>query len=350
MSTGPEMQNPSQVGVHRHDAVFYGSDSELVATAVEHLREGAGRNEHLILACTGEHTDRILQEVGDEHEVLVLEHHRTYRSAGSAIEAHTHATQRAVGLGATGLCMVGELPVGASHFPHTWPTWSRYEAVINHIFAALPFSALCAYDTRSTDPSLLSAVRQTHPHTRRGLTRRPSPEYTDPEDLLSRWSDPSHLPIEAMPPLLEVQEIRSLEDARGALARAAAALARLDTVLHPDVAHLPPADPTLVETDEYLATVHELLANALIHGAGAVILKLWVDHDHVVTTVTDQGAGFDDPFRGYSTASTPHRLEARQRPHHGLWCARQGCDELTFRRDSEGFTVRARADLDVRSV
>lgn len=331
-----------------HDAVLYASESHLVGTAVRYLREGAARGEHLIVATTPEHTRLILREVDEPAGISVLENSDTYLSAGVAMEFYLQATRHAVASGAAGLRVVGELPPGTDQYPRTWPGWSRYEAVVNHLFAALPFRALCAYDTARTGPRLLSAVRATHPHTWQHAVRRVNPDYRSPADLLSRWSDPPVLPVECSPPLLEIADITDPRDARHTRARVSEVLTRLDTALRPDARHLPPADPTLVEAGEYLLAVDEVLANALVHGGPPVALRLWVRHSEVVTTVTDPGNGFDDAFIGYATRPAPAtggRAPGRQM---GLWLARQMCDELSFRHDEEGFTVRLRAELDVR--
>ena len=326
--------------------VLYSSESHLVGTAVRHLREGAARGEHLIVAATPEHTRLILREVDEPAGISVLENRDTYLSPGVAMEFYLQATRHAVASGGVGLRVVGELPAGTEQHPRTWPAWSRYEAVVNHLFAALPFRALCAYDLRKTGPSLLSAVRATHPHTRQHAARLANPAYRSPADLLVRWSDPPVLPVERSGPLLEITDISDAQDARQTRARVGEMLTRLDTALRPHARQLPPADPTLVEADEYLLAVDEILANALIHGGPPVALRLWVRHNEVVTTVTDPGSGFDDAFIGYATR--PGTREQAPRRKMGLWLARQMCDELSFRHDEDGFTVRLRAELDVR--
>lgn len=142
--------------------------------------------------------------------------------------------------------------------------------------------------------------------------RRVNPDYRSPADLLSRWSDPPVLPVECSAPTAAGHE-------------------------H----HGPSAG------DEYLLAVDEVLANALVHGGPPVALRLWVRHSEVVTTVTDPGGGFADAFIGYATRSASVTDGRAPRRQMGLWLARQMCDELSFRHDEEGFTVRLRAELDV---
>jgi anti-sigma regulatory factor (Ser/Thr protein kinase) len=43
---------------------------------------------------------------------------------------------------------------------------------------------------------------------------------------------------------------------------------------------------------DLILAVHELAANAVRHGGGGGLLRMWVSYDHVVCEVTDQGDGF----------------------------------------------------------
>jgi anti-sigma regulatory factor (Ser/Thr protein kinase) len=330
----------------RHDAVMFDSDDAFVAAAAAHLREGARLGEELVVACTTERAHQLLESVDDPSEVTVLGNGDTYPTPCGAMESYVVATQRAIAHGSTGLRVVGELPVGTDDHPHTWPGWSRYEALVNDIFLTLPFNALCAYDARKADDSLLSAVTETHTHLWRDGVRHVNGYYRDPADCLARWSDPPVLPLERSAPLLEVRDIRDAAGVRAARRRVGDLLSRHDTALVSHADHLPPADPSLVEASEYLLGVDEVLVNALVHGRGPTTLRLWAMHDRVVTTVTDPGPGFHDPYRGYTTR--PVGASKDTPPRLGLWLARQMSDELTFRHDDEGFTVRLRADLDVR--
>ena len=330
----------------RHDAVMFDSDAAFVAAAAAHLREGALLGEELVVACTTERAAMLLDALDHPSAVTVLGNGDTYPTPCGAMESYAVATQHALANGATGLRVVGELPVGTDDHPHTWPGWSRYDALVNAILAPLPFNALCAYDARSADESLLAAVRETHTHLWHDGVREANRDYRDPADCLDRWSDPPVLPLELSPPLLEVRDIGDAASVSAARRRVGDLLSRHDTALVAHADHLPPADPSLVAASEYLLGVDEVLVNALVHGGGPATLRMWAQHDRVVTTVTDPGAGFDDPYRGYTTR--PVGAPESTPPQLGLWLARQMCDDLGVRHDHEGFTVRLRADLDVR--
>jgi anti-sigma regulatory factor (Ser/Thr protein kinase) len=331
-----------------HDALIHASDDEFVEVSAQFLHEGAARGEALLVACSDERATLLLQALDDPDSVTVAGNSATYLSPFAALESYVVATRRAVADGATGLRVVGELPPASQDHPHTWPGWARYEALVNHVLTALPFHSLCCYDARQTDPSLLWMAMQTHSHTWDGGVRHANPNYVDPAEYLRRRSDPPVLPIEEAPPLLEVTGIDDPVEARTARARLGDLLVLHDTALLEHATDLSPADPSHVEASEYLLGIDEVLANALTHGAPPVTLRVWGDHDRVVTTVTDSGDGFHDAYAGYSPASADPFDGAPERPRLGLWLARQMCDELSFRHDLEGFTVRLRADLDVR--
>ncbi|HET9500678.1 MAG TPA: sensor histidine kinase, partial [Marmoricola sp.] len=298
IQTGPGPRHDS----FAHEAVLFGSDDELVDTAARHLLGGAEAGEHLVVACTTPANQGILAALADGPQVSVLAAD-TYGNPGAVAQRYRDLVRVVVESGANGLRVAGQLPAGTNAAPHTWPGWSRHEAVINHALAPLPFNALCAYDVRDTDPALLGAVRRTHRHLWQDGERHDNPDYLQPDACLRTWADPAVLPVESRPPLLVIQQIRDAWAARAARNRVGEVLAGLDTALVPYAGELPPVDPALVETEEYLLGVDEVLTNAISHGTGPVTLRLWVDHDQVVTTITDAGPGFDDPFIGYTMQS-----------------------------------------------
>src|SRR5687767_7210514 len=61
-----------------HDAVLYASDGEFVDAAGRHLREGAERGEKLVLACTGERAELLLDSVDGLPAVTQLGNDDTY--------------------------------------------------------------------------------------------------------------------------------------------------------------------------------------------------------------------------------------------------------------------------------
>ena len=58
--------------------------------------------------------------------------------------------------------------------------WTRYEALVNLVFASSPASLLCAYDTRTIAPEVARQARLTHPHTIGPQGVESSSDYGDP--------------------------------------------------------------------------------------------------------------------------------------------------------------------------
>jgi anti-sigma regulatory factor (Ser/Thr protein kinase) len=79
-----------------------------------------------------------------------------------------------------------------------------------------------------------------------------------------------------------------------------------------------------------------MTTNALRHGRPPVDLRLWADADRLVCTVTDRGAGLQDPFIGYG----PAHGDDLSLGGMGLWLARQLCDHVDITRTGDGVRVR----------
>jgi anti-sigma regulatory factor (Ser/Thr protein kinase) len=78
----------------------------------------------------------------------------------------------------------------------------------------------------------------------------------------------------------------------------------------------------------------EIITNAICHGAGRRVLRLWILDGAVTCEVADEGGGPGDPLVGYR----PPDLAASG--GRGLWLARQVCDGLAIDTDGTGTRVR----------
>src|SRR3712207_9096862 len=79
-----------------------------------------------------------------------------------------------------------------------------------------------------------------------------------------------------------------------------------------------------------------MTTNALRHGRPPVDLRLWAGEKRLVCTVTDRGAGLQDPFIGYG----PAHGDDLSLGGMGLWLARQLCDHVDITPTAEGVRVR----------
>jgi anti-sigma regulatory factor (Ser/Thr protein kinase) len=199
-----------------------------------------------------------------------------------------------------------------------WLEWQRYEAVINEALGGWPLWGLCVFDSQALPEPLLEAGRATHATLATPAGRVPNLEFTDPERYLRSLPVPVE-PLEETVPRLEATNVAAFVGLRRAVA---AELASVDA----------PAD--LLE--DFLLAVDEMTSNALRHGRPPVGLRLWISGDRLVCTVSDRGAGFDDPFAGYG----PAHGEDLSRGGMGLWLARQLCDHVDITQDADGVRVR----------
>ena len=88
--------------------------------------------------------------------------------------------------------------------------------------------------------------------------------------------------------------------------------------------------------EDFLLAVDEMTTNALRHGRPPVDLRLWADEKRLVCTVTDRGAGLQDPFIGYG----PAHGDDLSLGGMGLWLARQLCDHVDITVADDGVRVR----------
>jgi anti-sigma regulatory factor (Ser/Thr protein kinase) len=84
-----------------------------------------------------------------------------------------------------------------------------------------------------------------------------------------------------------------------------------------------------------IIAANEMMTNAVRHGGGCGVLRLWVAAD-VVCEVTDQGAGF--AAAAYQDRS--ERAPATPSGGMGLWIAQQTTDSLKIDSGPAGTTVR----------
>jgi anti-sigma regulatory factor (Ser/Thr protein kinase) len=303
-----------------HDGFVFTSDEQLVRFAVPFLREGLERQEAAVVV-VGERARQLLapalEGVGP---VVFVSPPEVFRRTPRALLAYQELVEQALADGAAGVRAVSEVDFGDNDYARTESV--RFEAVANLALAQHPLWNVCLYDVRRTPAELLSTSTQAHPYLVNDQQRRRNPDFIPPAELLRRHSQVSPYRVEAEAPDLEVQDLRpvGLAGLRTAVNDAAAS----DSVL--------PAG----QIDDFLEAVTEVATNALRHGEGPVHIRMWVTQQRLVMTVTDRGAGFDDPLAGF----LPPLIEALPVNGSGLWLARNLSDSLDFSRTTSGFIAR----------
>ena len=295
-------------GLH-HEALIYVSDEEFLAAAVPFLEEGASNGEVTLLGVGPDLERLVLAEVGSEADVGLLRRGSDHEPL-SALRATTALHDHLRG-GATRVRLLGGIP------DSPWPDWLRYEASVNHLFAATSLRGLCPYDARRIPGEVLDDVERTHPYvTAPGRASRRL-AYEDPAALINGRNRAAGEELDRTAPGLE------LEDPSPTMARRT-----LEQIAH----HTRLEDHDI---DILCLCVAAILANARQHGTPPVRLRAWASSAQIDVTIRDAGTGPAEPFVGFlprpgSDPNDPGTM-------HVVYEALSGVALYT---DDDGFTVR----------
>jgi anti-sigma regulatory factor (Ser/Thr protein kinase) len=302
-----------------HDAMFYGSAEEFVASLVPFAREGLEHDEAVVAAVTRANIALLTDALGaDASAVSFIDRDEWYQRPATTIAGWQRLLIDATDRGHRHLRLIGEVGFGSDQHH---PTWTRYESALNDVFAHAPAWIVCPYDTRVLPATLLDDARRTHPATFHP-DRRPSDHYLSPERFLSVVPEP--MPPISGPPAISMELYSGVAPARRSLSAmiAASGWSGLD------------------RTDDLIIAMSEIITNSLRYGRGRRELRVWVDDGGTVTCeVSDDGEGPADPLIGYRP---PRQSVAGGR---GLWIARQLCDALAIIRRNGSTVVRFAVSL-----
>jgi anti-sigma regulatory factor (Ser/Thr protein kinase) len=212
---------------------------------------------------------------------------------------------------------VGE-PVWPGRSPEEIREAAKHEALVNLAWPEVPIRALCAYDAGQLDHEVLADAERTHPTVIRDGRRQPSSAYdgsTVPPGS-ERALPPA--PAEAIEHPFGLEELRAV---RGLVSHeAGAAGLRRDRV------------------QDLVLAISELATNAIRHGRGSGILRMWRRPDRIICQIED-GGHIRDPLAG-------RRVPAPDAAGGiGLWAVNQLCDLVEVRSGQRGTTVRVHTRL-----
>ncbi|MEU8080431.1 anti-sigma factor RsbA family regulatory protein [Catellatospora citrea] len=298
----------------RHDALQYQHDGQLLDAVVPFLRDGATAGDSVVLICRPDNAARLRAAMGD-HRVVELPRDDVYGGTVAALTAYRELVAREQQRGSGRVRVVTEIDFGSR--PSGQWEWARFDAALGHALAAYPIWNLCLYDRRRVPPEILRAGESSHSHLLAGGGRVPSAGYTDPVTLLGdarmRWPDP----LEDRPPRLDLTDPRDLAALRAVVEQ---------TLLGDGM--------SAYAVQGFVLAVSEVAANALLHGAPPVRVRLWSDGERALCAVSDGGRCFS-PYSGYVPTDRPVGAGGM-----GLWLARQMTDDLTVDAAVGGCTVR----------
>ncbi|MGH3695290.1 MAG: anti-sigma factor RsbA family regulatory protein [Pseudonocardiaceae bacterium] len=307
---------PEHGPVLTHQALPYGSAEEFLAGTVPFIREGLQCGDQIWIMSTVRDAGVLRVALGaDARRVVFGDCRRWFRHPVRALAA-LHRAVRLVDGGGQRLRMIGE-PLWAARPGLEGTAWIRYESLVNVALAAANTALLCTYDTRVVAPELVTQVARTHPNSIIHGNPRRCPGYVDPA-VFNAELDTSPLPE---PP----HSAQQLTFDR---------LSQLATVRRFMTTYATSAGAIAQSVAQFVQAVDEVAINAIEHGGGSGLARVWTAPHTILCEIRDTGAGLRDPLAGY-LPPPPGRADLR-----GLWMARQFCDLVEVRTDPAGTNVR----------
>jgi transcriptional regulator with XRE-family HTH domain len=168
----------------QHRVVTYGSDDAFVAAASPFLSDGVEES-HSLLAVTTPAKEALLRDsLGDRADCVEFADWETwYGSPRDALDHYGAFVSQKTEAGAVWIRVVAEA-AWADDTEAKITEWSRYESLVNLVFASSPATILCTYDERTFPGEVLACAHQTHPELVHGHDASPSGAYRAPEDFL----------------------------------------------------------------------------------------------------------------------------------------------------------------------
>jgi anti-sigma regulatory factor (Ser/Thr protein kinase) len=280
------------------------------------VEEGIAAGEPVIIGYDDRKNALVGSWLADPSPVTFLADDSVYAAPARAIAAYRRLFELHAATGAGQIRVTGEVPHPGNG--GSFDGWDRYEAAVNTVWDEFPVWGLCLYDIATAPAAVLDAAERTHPS-----IVAPSGAHRA-NDRFEDLSVFEPLPIAADPlektrPTIELTD-RSAAEARQALTQIGEGRVA-DTIL-----------------EDLLIGVTETVSNALLHGRGAVTVRIWATPDRIVINVHDQGRGPADPLAGLVPASSGIPDTGL-----GLWLIHQLGIDVALNHADDGFTVRLRS-------
>jgi anti-sigma regulatory factor (Ser/Thr protein kinase) len=304
-----------------HQGLLYGSKQEFLAGTVPFIQDGLARGDPIWVMSTLRNAGWLRAALGaDARQVVFGDCSQWYRHPVRALAALNRAAP--LGAGRQRLRMIGEPLWTACQGPESTER-ARQESLLNLALASCNASVVCAYDTRVVDPRILAQVARTHPELVVDGGAQPSHDYTDPA-VFTAECDSSPLP----------------EPPSSALRLAFEHLSQLATLRAFMTSYATWAGARVQCVAQFVQAVDEVATNAIEHGGGSGVVRVWTGAQTMSCEVSDTGPGMCDPLAGHLP------LPQGRAGGCGLWLARQFCDLVEVRSDPAGTTVRLHLTLD----
>jgi hypothetical protein len=163
-----------------HSVFTYCTDDQFRTTMGTFLGNGIERSEANLAVTSGANIELLREHLGkDARSVEFVDASSWYSSPIAALEAYRTFTDAKLEHGAAWVRIIGE-PIWSGRSGAEVRDWTRYESLLNLVFASSPLTVVCPYDERSVAPEIVRQAHLTHPHTVGEAGVSSSPDYTDP--------------------------------------------------------------------------------------------------------------------------------------------------------------------------
>ncbi len=172
---------PASPAMLEHKALLYSADDELANTAGPFLAAGIERSEAVLAVTTSENIELLSEQLGpDAQRVEFVESSGWLTSPAAALDGFKAFSSARLKGGAPWVRILGE-PIWEGRSDSEIRLWTRFESLLNLVFAAWPLTVICPYDQRSVQPEIARQALLTHPHTIGPAGNASSPDYADPD-------------------------------------------------------------------------------------------------------------------------------------------------------------------------
>jgi transcriptional regulator with XRE-family HTH domain len=166
-----------------HSMFLYSTDDQFRTTMGSFLVEGVERSEATLAVTTRPNIQLLSEHLGDAaRSVKFVDSSRFLTTPTASLSGFKAFSEANLERGAPWLRILGE-PRWEGRSDADVRLWTRFESLLNLVFAASPMTLACPYDERAVAPEVLRQAHLTHPHAMSDSGTSQSPEYTGPGQL-----------------------------------------------------------------------------------------------------------------------------------------------------------------------
>ena len=299
----------------RHQALLYEGRDEFLDVALPFVRDGVASGDPVIAVVQTPNLEALREALGrDADSVELRDSSDWYVSPGRSFSGFLGFA--AANPSAACVRMIGE-PVWPLEWSAAVAEFAHYESVFNVIAQDSPIVALCPYDVAALPDEVLEHARATHPEVVVRASAHVSEAFVDPDAYCA------HLAGRLSEPVARARGFRVTAD-----------LHDLCLAVRDEASV---AGVRAGSLDELVLAVHQLAANALVHGNGHSSLRTWCDERSFVCEIESEGGELSETTAGYA----PYDPDGER--GRGLWLVRQVCDLVEVRSRGGRTTIRVHA-------